>query len=176
MLIMGDAHELTLADLKRSHDEGDEGRRLQLAFIELVRKDRIAAEFSSLTDLKAKANCDAVQSSSFRLGCSRACFGACSSKLFKHCAMRENSSSSPISLASTPRPLAVGARRDAERSGLDRNAWRDLDDGRARERLVEVDDGNVMGAAIAGHEVTLAITATADGMNCGFGQHTKSRG
>ena len=59
--------------------------------------------------------------------------------------------------------LAVRAHRDAKRSGLDRNAWRDLDDGSAREGLVEVHDGNVMGAAIAGHEITLAITATADG-------------
>jgi hypothetical protein len=56
MFIMADDHELTLSDLKLSQDDGDEGRRLQLAFIELVRKDRIAAEFSSPADLKAKAN------------------------------------------------------------------------------------------------------------------------
>jgi tetratricopeptide (TPR) repeat protein len=56
MFIMADDHGLTLADLKRCQDEGYEGRRLQQAFIALVRKDRITAEFSSPADLKAKAN------------------------------------------------------------------------------------------------------------------------
>ena len=56
MFIMADDHELTLADLKLSQEDGDEGRRLQQAFIALVRKDRIAAEFSSPADLETKAN------------------------------------------------------------------------------------------------------------------------
>jgi hypothetical protein len=56
MFIMGDDHPLTLADLKRSQDEGEESRRLQAAFIARVRKDLIAAEFSSPADLQAKAN------------------------------------------------------------------------------------------------------------------------
>lgn len=56
MFIMADDHPLTLADLKLSGSEGDESRRLQQAFVALVRKELIAAEFSSSTDLQAKAN------------------------------------------------------------------------------------------------------------------------
>ena len=56
MFIMADDHELTLADLKVSQDEGEEGRQRQQAFIDLVRKDRIVAEFSSPADLETKAN------------------------------------------------------------------------------------------------------------------------
>ena len=53
---MADDHPLTLTDLKLSQNEGDEAHRLQKAFIERVRKDRIAAEFSSPADLETKAN------------------------------------------------------------------------------------------------------------------------
>ena len=56
MFIMADDHELTMADLKLSRAEGDEGRRLHEAFIELVRSDRIAAEFSSPDNLETEAN------------------------------------------------------------------------------------------------------------------------
>ncbi len=56
MFIMADDHELTMAELKMSRDEGDEGHRLQKSFIEQVLKDGIAGEFSSAEDLKAKAN------------------------------------------------------------------------------------------------------------------------
>src|SRR6202007_452995 len=58
--------------------------------------------------------------------------------------------------------LAVGARRNPERAGLQRNARRDLDNRNALEGLIEVHDGDVLGAAIAGEQIALAIAALAE--------------
>lgn len=55
VFIMGAEHGLTRADLDRSVAEGTDSHVLRAKLIELARKDRIAADFTSADDLKAKA-------------------------------------------------------------------------------------------------------------------------
>src|SRR6267378_747149 len=71
--------------------------------------------------------------------------------------------------------LTVWARFNAEGAGLNGNAGRDFDDRRAHQRLVEVHHGHIGCARVAREEISLAVTAMAQGQELRIRPATESR-